>query len=59
MSGKGVFTWPNGRHFEGEYKEDRRHGKGKLTKNDGTVVQGDWLAGKLTTEEVQIGTKIP
>ncbi len=46
MHGTGVFTWPDGRKFEGEYKNDRRDGKGKLTEADGTEIIGTWKAGK-------------
>lgn len=35
-----------GEVFEGEWKWDMRHGLGKLSLNDGTVITGDWEAGK-------------
>jgi len=28
MDGKGVFVWPDGRSYNGEYKEDKKHGRG-------------------------------
>ncbi len=28
-SGKGVFTWPNGSVYDGEFVENMRHGKGE------------------------------
>ena len=27
--GRGVFTWPNGDRYEGEFTDNVRHGKGK------------------------------
>lgn len=35
MHGKGVFTWPEGRKYEGEYEFDKKHGYGVLTLPDG------------------------
>lgn len=28
MEGFGKFNWPDGRIYEGEYKDDKKHGKG-------------------------------
>ncbi len=28
MHGQGVFSWPDGRRYEGEYHEDKKHGFG-------------------------------
>lgn len=28
MEGKGVFTWSDGRKYEGEYIDDKKHGFG-------------------------------
>ena len=35
------------RLWQGEYVDGLREGKGKLTKADGTVVEGEWKAGEL------------
>lgn len=35
MHGKGVFTWPDGRRFEGFYINDKKHGDGLFTWPDG------------------------
>jgi len=45
MHGKGVFTWLDGRKYEGEYYDDKKHGKGTFTWPDGKKYQGDWLYG--------------
>jgi len=31
MDGKGLFIWPDGRSYEGEYKDDKKHGIGLFT----------------------------
>jgi hypothetical protein len=28
MDGEGKFTWPDGRKYEGEYKDDKKEGYG-------------------------------
>ena len=28
MDGRGIFVWPDGRSYEGEYKDDKKHGNG-------------------------------
>ena len=28
--GRGVFTWPDGSYYDGEWESDTRHGKGRL-----------------------------
>ena len=31
MHGKGVYTYHNGDQYDGEWREDKRHGKGTVT----------------------------
>ncbi len=31
MHGKGIYTWKDGRRYEGEYLNDRKHGFGVYT----------------------------
>ncbi len=40
MHGKGVFKWPDGRVYEGDYVNDKKHGIGKVTWPDGRVYEG-------------------
>jgi len=35
MHGRGVFTWPDGRKYEGEYVEDKKEGQGVFYWPDG------------------------
>ena len=28
MDGRGIFVWPDGSSYEGEYKDDKKHGNG-------------------------------
>jgi len=57
FDGYGVRTWPSGGtpvvatfkdggKFEGEHKENKEHGKGKHTKEDGTYFEGEYDDGK-------------
>ena len=43
MHGYGVYTWPDGRKYEGQYKDDMKYGFGIYTWSDGRVYQGWWL----------------
>jgi len=40
MEGKGLFTWPDGRKYEGEYKNDKKHGFGVFYWPDGRIYRG-------------------
>ena len=46
MNGKGVFTWPDGRRYEGEYNGDKKEGYGKFFWPDGRQYAGLWMNGK-------------
>ena len=45
MNGKGVFTWADGRRYEGEFKDDKREGYGEHFWPDGTKYKGNWVNG--------------
>ena len=42
MNGLGVFTWPDGNQYIGQYLNDKRHGKGILKKANGDRFEGMW-----------------
>ena len=46
MHGKGVYTWADGRKYEGDYLNDRKHGFGSYVWADGRQYVGEWLNGK-------------
>ena len=46
MQGYGTLSWPDGKRYEGEYFDDRKHGKGTFYWNDGHFYEGDWAEGK-------------
>jgi hypothetical protein len=46
MSGYGTFTWPDGRRYEGEYQNDKKHGFGVYIWPNGRSYQGNWENGK-------------
>ena len=61
MHGKGIYTWKDGRKYEGsylliivlgEYTMDKKHGKGAYTWADGRKYDGMWYNGKQHGEGV-------
>ena len=46
LHGYGVYTWPDGRKYEGEYQNDQKHGKGIYTWPDGKKYDGGWKESK-------------
>jgi hypothetical protein len=46
MNGIGVFTWPDGRLYKGNYVDDKKEGWGKFVWQNGRVYEGEWLKGK-------------
>jgi hypothetical protein len=46
MHGFGVYTWADGRRYEGEYLNDKKHGFGKYIWADGRQYIGNWYLGK-------------
>jgi hypothetical protein len=52
MHGHGTYYYADGDKYEGEWKEDKRHGKGVVTYagQNGTISEkydGDWVDGKM------------
>ena len=43
---QGVFTWPDGKRYEGDYVEDNKEGEGTFKWPDGRVYEGEWKNGK-------------
>ena len=46
MEGTGKFIWPCGKIYEGQYKNNMRHGQGKQIWPDGKIYEGFWLNDK-------------
>ncbi len=46
-TGKGVYTWPDGSKYDGDYVDGNQHGKGVYTWPDGRKYDGDWIDGKI------------
>jgi len=46
MHGQGVYSWADGRKYEGDYKDDKKHGYGIYTYPDGRSYKGAWANGK-------------
>ncbi len=50
MHGKGKYTWPNGRVYEGDYTYDKKEGHGVYRWPDGRKYEGGWKNGKQDGE---------
>ncbi len=46
MHGKGIYTWKDGRKYDGEYHNDKKHGYGIYIWADGRRYEGEWKHGK-------------
>ena len=46
MDGIGLYSWTDGRHYLGEYKDNGKHGFGILKFKTGAFHQGYWAHGK-------------
>ena len=46
--GKGIFSWPDGRRYEGEWENDKRHGKAIYISETGKRYNKIWREGKMT-----------
>lgn len=46
MHGEGIYTWADGRRYQGQYEMDKKHGFGVYQWADGRVYEGFWLNGK-------------
>ncbi len=57
--GHGIFRWPSGAHFVGQFANDRRHGLGTLTHPDNTVDHGMWMGVFLTQFLPPPAVKVP
>lgn len=50
MEGNGIYSWADGRQYEGEYRKDKKHGYGVYTWPDGRKYEGNWKNGKQDGE---------
>jgi hypothetical protein len=47
-TGRGVYAYPDGRTYTGEYKDERPHGRGTETAADGSILyDGYWTLGEF------------
>lgn len=44
--GHGIFYWPDGRKYEGKWKNGKQHGEGTYTSSSGKIKLGIWDEGK-------------
>lgn len=46
--GQGVFNWPDGKKYDGQWKAGKQHGLGYYTSKSGETRRGRWVDGKRT-----------
>ena len=46
MHGKGLFTWPDGKMYNGEFIENIKQGYAEFKWSDGKIYKGSWKDGK-------------
>lgn len=49
QDGYGVYTWTDGRKYEGEFMNGKQHGIGIFTAKNGERKKGQWKDGKKTS----------
>ena len=54
MHGHGLYKWPDGRMYEGNYFNDKKEGYGVYTYPDGRCYKGNWSNGKQHGEGIFI-----
>ena len=54
LHGDGVFTWPDGRKYEGHYFENFRNGPGVYTWPDGRTLDTVWYKNIAVGEDFEI-----
>lgn len=47
LIGHGVYRWPDGRVYEGNWERSRQHGQGEFRWPDGRVYRGQYKDGKM------------
>lgn len=45
IQGKGTYTWPDGKMYEGEYRNGKKNGYGIYKFPDGRRYEGYWVDG--------------
>lgn len=46
MEGEGVYTWKDGRRYQGQYMQNKKNGYGIYIYSDGSRFEGEWLNGQ-------------
>ena len=46
QGGQGIYQWPSGARYQGQFKNGQRHGLGRYTHSDGSVYTGNYDMGK-------------
>ena len=57
MHGNGVFTWPDGRQYKGQYVNDHKEGQGTFQWPNGRKYEGGWKLGKMDGQGIYTSEK--
>lgn len=41
-NGRGIYRWANGSTYDGEFLNDKKHGKGIIKDENGTILYYEW-----------------
>ena len=57
LDGSGIYSWPDGRKYDGQYVDDKKHGHGIYYWPDGKKYEGGWKESKQHGEGVFTNNK--
>ncbi len=57
MEGEGIYWYKNDDFYEGNMKNNLKHGKGKFNFENGCILIGEWQKGKLLNSFLKNLTK--
>lgn len=56
MEGKGTYFYRNGESFTGQWRNNKKNGKGEYTDEHGKIIRGIWYEDRLIEEYVNISS---
>ena len=57
MNGRGVFNCPDGRKYEGDFKNGKKEGEGTMEWTNGTKYVGSWRNDMMHGDGIYINAK--
>jgi hypothetical protein len=47
-TGRGIYTWANGDRYDGQFKDGKKHGTGRINFTNGEKYTGNWIEDERT-----------